>query len=150
MEPLNLPTYFFSIKEENGKKYIFDEIRRRFVSLTPEEWVRQHIIRFLTEVKHYPKQLLSIEKAFTRNRLSKRYDLLIYSRSGIPVMIVECKAPVVEISQKVFDQATRYNETYKAPYLLITNGKKHYCCRVDLVHKNYKFLNDIPVYESLE
>ena len=150
MEPLNLPTYFFSIKEENGKKYIFDEIRRRFVSLSPEEWVRQHIIRFLTEDKQYPKQLLSVEKGFTRNRLARRYDLLVYSRAGLPVMIVECKAPLVEISQKVFDQATRYNEKYKAPYLLVTNGRKHFCCRVDLSRKTYAFLSDIPTYEALE
>ena len=150
MEPLNLPTYFFCIKEEKGKKYIFDEIRRRFVSLSPEEWVRQHIIRFLTEDKQYPKQLLSIEKGFTRNQLAKRYDLLVYSRAGLPAMIVECKAPLVEISQKVFDQATRYNEKYKAPYLLVTNGRKHFCCRVDLSRKTYEFLSDIPTYEALE
>ena len=149
MEPLNLPTYSFSIKEENGKKYIFDEIRRRFVSLTPEEWVRQHIARFLSEDRHFPKQLVSIEKGFTRNRLSRRYDLLVYSRSGKPLMIVECKAPVVDISQKVFDQAIRYNEVYKAPYLLVTNGRKHFCCQLDLSSRKFEFLNDIPLYESL-
>ena len=149
MESLNLPTYFFSIKEDKGKKYIFDEIRRRFVSLSPEEWVRQHIIKFLAQEKHYPKQLISIEKGFHHSRLSRRYDLLIYERSGAPLMIVECKAPAVEISQKVFDQVTRYNEWYNAPYLLVTNGMKHFCCRIDMLKKTYEFLMDIPEFDDL-
>ncbi|MBN2482537.1 MAG: type I restriction enzyme HsdR N-terminal domain-containing protein [Bacteroidales bacterium] len=149
MEPLNLPTYSFSIKQDGDKKYIFDEIRRRYVSLSPEEWVRQNIIKYLSEDKHYPRTLMSIEKGFRRNRLSERYDLLIYDRTGEPAMIVECKAPVVEISQRTFNQATRYNEMYHARYLLVTNGRKHYCCRIDLTRKSYEFLTDIPEYDEL-
>ncbi|MBN1158719.1 MAG: type I restriction enzyme HsdR N-terminal domain-containing protein [Bacteroidales bacterium] len=149
MEPLNLPTYSFSIKEDGDKKYIFDEIRRRYVSLSPEEWVRQHIIKFLSVEKHFPRALMSIEKGFRRNRVGQRYDLLIYDRSGEPVMIVECKAPVVEIAQRTFDQATRYNEMYGARYLLITNGRKHYCCKIDMTTKSYEFLRDIPEYGEL-
>lgn len=149
MDLLNLPTYSFRIKEDKDKKYIFDEIRRRYVKLSPEEWVRQHIIKYLAEEKHYPKQLMSIEKGFHRNTFTERYDLLIYKRSGDPLMIVECKAPVVEISQKVFNQVTRYNDQYHAPFLLITNGRKHYCCHIDIKKRSYKFLKDIPEYEKL-
>ncbi len=149
MQSLNLPTYFFRIKEVKGKKYIFDEIRRRFVLLSPEEWVRQHMVRFLTTEKNFPRQLISIEKGFHYNRLAKRYDLLVYSRTGNPLMIVECKAPGVEIGQKVFDQASRYNITYQADYLLVTNGNKHYCCHIRQDRKGYEFLRDIPLYGEL-
>jgi len=149
MEPLNLPTYLFSIKEDRGKKFIFDEIRRRYVSLTPEEWVRQHIVRFLTISKSYPLQLISVEKGFPHNRLIKRYDLLVYDRCGSPVMIIECKSPSVEINQKAFDQATLYNQKYFAKYVLVTNGRKHYCCLVDMKKKSYRFLKDIPDFGEI-
>jgi len=150
MEALNLPTYFFRIKEEQGKKYIFDELRRRFVLLTPEEWVRQHIIQFLIKSKNFPKQLMSIEKGFTINRRLQRFDLLVYDRNnGHPLMIVECKAPGVEINQHVFDQAGRYNNMYKASFILVTNGLKHYCCRISIRDNTFSFLPDIPDYASL-
>lgn len=149
MEPLNLPTYLFTIKEDKGKKFIFDEIRRRYVSLTPEEWVRQHIVKFLSGEKNYPMQLISVEKGFSRNRMTKRYDLLVYDREGNPLMIVECKAPTVEINQKAFDQATLYNQNYFAKYVLVTNGQKHYCCKVDMNKKSYSFLKDIPKYNTI-
>jgi hypothetical protein len=149
MEPLNLPTYLFSIKEDRGKKFIFDEIRRRYVSLTPEEWVRQHIVKFLSGEKQFPVQLISVEKGFSQNRLAKRYDLLVYDRSGRPLMIIECKSPSVEINQKTFDQATLYNQKYLAKYVLVTNGRKHYCCIVDMKKKSYSFLKDIPAYVDI-
>jgi len=149
MESLNLPTYFFRIKEDKGKKYIFDEIRRRFVQLTPEEWVRQHIVNYLVAVKNFPRQLISVEKGFHQNRQKQRFDLLIFDRKGYPLMIVECKAPNVEINQRVFDQAGRYNNKHKAVYMLITNGIKHYCCLLNLSEKNYRFLNDIPDYQEM-
>ncbi|MBN2812919.1 MAG: type I restriction enzyme HsdR N-terminal domain-containing protein [Bacteroidales bacterium] len=150
MEPLNLPTYFFRIKEDRGKKYIFDEIRRRFVLLTPEEWVRQHMINFLVVEKHFPGQLLSVEKGFRQNRYRQRYDLLVYNRKGQPLMIVECKAPGVEINQQVFDQAGRYNHTHKAPYMLITNGMKHYCCFINIESGQYAFLPDVPDFDHMD
>lgn len=150
MEPLNLPTYFFRIKEDRGKKYIFDEIRRRFVLLTPEEWVRQHMINFLVAEKHFPGQLLSVEKGFRQNRYRQRYDLLVYNRKGQPLMIVECKAPGVEINQQVFDQAGRYNHTHKAPYMLITNGMKHYCCFINIDSGQYSFLPDVPDFDHMD
>jgi hypothetical protein len=149
MEPLNLPTYLFRIKEDRGKKYIFDEIRRRFVLLTPEEWVRQHVVNFLVSVKKFPLQLISIEKGFHQNRRRQRYDLLVYNRKAEPLMIVECKAPEVEINQHVFDQAGRYNNIHKAVYMLITNGMKHYCCLINIANKQYKFLQEIPDYNEL-
>ncbi|HLO57839.1 MAG TPA: type I restriction enzyme HsdR N-terminal domain-containing protein [Bacteroidales bacterium] len=149
MEPLNLPTYLFRLKEDRGKKYIFDEIRRRFVLLTPEEWVRQHVINFLVQVKNFPRNLISIEKGFNQNRNRQRYDLLIYNNLGNPMMIVECKAPGVEINQQVFDQAGRYNNRHKANYMLITNGVKHYCCMINLQNRQYAFLNDVPDYSSM-
>lgn len=149
MEPLNLPTYFFRIKEDRGKKYIFDEIRRRFVLLTPEEWVRQHAVNFLVKEKKFPKQLISVEKGFKQNRNRMRYDLLVYDRKGKPLMIIECKAPGVEINQHVFDQAGRYNNNHKASYMLITNGMKHYCCFIDIASRQFSFLQDVPNYDQI-
>jgi type I site-specific restriction-modification system R (restriction) subunit len=139
----------FRLKEDRGKKYIFDEIRRRFVLLTPEEWVRQHIINFLVQVKNFPRNLISIEKGFNQNRNRQRYDLLIFNNLGNPMMIVECKAPGVEINQQVFDQAGRYNNRHKANYMLITNGVKHYCCMINLENRQYAFLNDVPDYSTM-
>jgi hypothetical protein len=149
MEPLNLPTYLFRIKEVKGKKYIFDEIRRRFVALTPEEWVRQHMVNFLVNEKYFPRQLISIEKGFQQNRRRQRYDLLVFDRKGEPLMIVECKAPEVEINQHAFDQAGRYNNKHMAIYMLITNGIKHYCCLINIVNKQYAFLHEIPDYKVI-
>ena len=149
MEPLNLPTYLFRIKEDRGKKYIFDEIRRRFVQLTPEEWVRQHVVNYLVHVRNFPLQLISIEKGFSNNRRKLRYDLLVLDRKGEPLMIVECKAPDVEINQHVFDQAGRYNNKYNAAYMLITNGIKHYCCLINKLNRQYRFLQDIPDFNEM-
>jgi len=149
MEPLNLPTYLFRIKEDKGKKYIFDEIRRRFVQLTPEEWVRQHVVNYLVIVKKFPLALISIEKGFSNSRRKQRFDLLIFDRKGEPLMIVECKAPGVEINQHVFDQAGRYNNKYKAAYMLITNGMRHYCCQINKSNRQYRFLQDVPDFNEM-
>jgi type I site-specific restriction endonuclease len=149
MDPLNLPTYFFRIKQEKEKKYIFDEIRRRYVQLTPEEWVRQHVVKYLVGVKNFPQVLIAVEKGFKQLRRKQRYDLLIYDRKGQPLMIVECKAPTVEINQNAFDQASRYNVKHKAPFLLITNGRKHYCCQLNLISKQYSFLQEIPDFNDM-
>jgi type I site-specific restriction-modification system R (restriction) subunit len=149
MDPLNLPTYFFRIKQENDKKYIFDEIRRRFVLLTPEEWVRQHVVKYLIAVKNFPKILIAVEKGFSHQRRKRRYDLLIYDRHGEPLMIVECKAPNVEISQNAFDQVSRYNLMHRAPYMLISNGHKHYCCLLNMDYKQYRFLQEIPDFGEM-
>ncbi len=149
MDPLNLPTYFFRIKQGKEKKYIFDEIRRRYVVLTPEEWVRQHLVKYLVHVKHFPQLLISVEKGFSQLRRKQRYDLLIYDRNGQPLMIAECKAPAMEINQNAFDQASRYNVKHKAPYMLISNGRKHYCCQLNLDSKQYQFLQEIPDFRDM-
>jgi type I site-specific restriction-modification system R (restriction) subunit len=149
MDPLNLPTYFFKIKLDKEKKYIFDEIRRRFVLLTPEEWVRQHIIKYLEAERNFPRMLMAVEKGFSQLRRKQRYDLLIFDRNGNPLMIVECKAPSIEINQQAFDQASRYNQKHQAPYMLITNGRKHYCCELNLESNQYRFLHEIPDFGDL-
>lgn len=149
MEPLNLPTYFFRIKEDRGKKYIFDEIRRRFVLLTAEEWVRQHLVFFLIKDRNFPRSLISVEKGFVHSRRKQRYDLLVFDRNGEPLMMVECKAPDIEINQQVFDQAGRYNNHYQATYLLISNGMKHYCCLINKSNRQYRFLHEIPAYQDI-
>jgi hypothetical protein len=149
MDPLNLPTYFFRIKQEKDKKYIFDEIRRRYVLLTPEEWVRQHIVKYLVNVRNFPQMLIAVERGFQQLKRKQRYDLLIHDRNGDPLMIVECKAPTVEINQSAFDQATRYNVKHRAPYMLITNGRKHYCCQLNLENRQYRFLQEIPDFNEM-
>jgi type I site-specific restriction-modification system R (restriction) subunit len=150
MGPLNLPTYFFRIKEDRGKKYIFDEIRRRFVLLTPEEWVRQHVVNFLVTQKNFPLSLISVEKGFKNNQRKQRYDLLVFDRKGEPLMMIECKAPGIDINQHVFDQAGRYNNKYKAAYMLISNGMNHYCCLINKTSRQYRFLQEIPDYSEME
>ena len=145
MDKLNLPAYKFRISgTQKNNTLIFDTFRKKFVSLTPEEWVRQHILRFLTEEKNVPKVLISVEAGININKLVKRYDALIYDRKGKPWMIVECKAPSVAINQSVFDQVVVYNQTVRAKYILVTNGLKHYCCDMSKANRQVQFLNDIP------
>jgi hypothetical protein len=150
MEKLNLPAYSFQItKSATADLLIFDPLRKKKVLLTPEEWVRQNIIHFLIEEKKFPESLISLEAGIKVNRQSRRYDALIYSRSGTPLVLVECKAASVAILQDTFDQVTAYNRTVKANYLLITNGIKHYFCKINMETKRYEFLDDIPVFDEL-
>ncbi len=149
MDSLNLPTYSFNIKSGDKIKFIFDNIRKKFVVLTPEEWVRQNFTRYLIEEKKYPPSLLSIEYSLKLNKLEKRGDLVIFNRSGKPIMIVEFKAPRIKITQSVFDQIARYNMVLKVNYLVVTNGISHYCCKIDLDEKKCVFLKDIPDYSSI-
>jgi hypothetical protein len=149
MQALNLPTYSFNIKSEGGKNFILDVIRRKYVVLTPEEWVRQNFIRYLHEEKQYPLALMSVEAAFSLYKLSKRSDILIYNRHGQPVAIVECKAPEVTINREVFEQIIRYNLNFKLDFLIVTNGLVHYCCRLSHVHGSSEFLKEIPKYDLL-
>lgn len=147
--PLNLPTYSFRTKQVDSKVRIFDEIRKKFLVLTPEEWVRQNFIRYLAEEKGFPASLMAVETGLKLNRNQFRADLLIYSKSGKPLVIVEFKAPEVKITQKTFDQIARYNLTFEVPFLIISNGLEHYCCQVDFEAKNYNFFRDIPAYDDL-
>ncbi|MCD8309662.1 MAG: type I restriction enzyme HsdR N-terminal domain-containing protein [Prevotellaceae bacterium] len=149
MLSLNLPPYEVRISRQAGKERIFDEVRRRFVALTPEEWVRQHFVHFLLYDKGYPKALLANEVRLTLNGTIKRCDTLLYRPDLTPRMVVEYKAPDVEITQDVFNQITRYNHALHADYLTVSNGLRHYCCRIDYATGSYTFLPDIPSYNEL-
>ena len=150
MQPLNLPTYSFNIKSEGERNYIFDEIRKKYILLTPEEWVRQNFIQYLSTEKKYPKTLISVEIHFKVNKLSKRGDIILFNKMGEPLMIVECKAPSVNINQKVFDQIARYNMKFQVDYLTVTNGLKHYCCKMEYDSGGYTFLKEIPSFDEIE
>ena len=149
MLALNLPAYPHKIIAKEGKNYIFDPLRKKYVALTPEEWVRQHFVNYLVSYKNFPAGLLANEIQITLNGTKKRCDTVLYSRGLIPRMIVEYKAPDVEITQNVFDQITRYNMVLKVDYLIVTNGISHYCCQIDYQTRSYRFLADIPSYAEL-
>ena len=147
MQKLNFPTYSFRIKNSENKPFIFDPIRKKFVVLQPEEWVRQHCIQFLIQEKKYPKSLINVEKELTLNNLKKRYDIVIFKPNGNITLIVECKAPNVKIDQVTFDQIARYNLTLNSDFLMVTNGFEHYFCRMDFNEKQYVFLRTIPDFQ---
>ena len=149
MHKLNLPEHQFKYRQSGSKKYIFDEIRMKYVACTPEEWVRQNFVKYLIIALNYPKPLISIEREITVNRLVKRCDAVVFSRIGEPCMLLEFKAPEVKLNQVVFDQIVRYNIALNVRYLLISNGLKHYCCELDFVKKDYKFLSGVPDYNDL-
>jgi len=127
---------------------IFDEIRKKFILLTPEEWVRQHVVMFLISEKKYPKLHINVEKVLKVNGLTKRYDVVVFNADGSILLLVECKAPEVQIVQSVFDQIARYNMTIDAKYLMVTNGLNHYFCRIDKEQEQYTFLQDLPEYRT--
>ncbi len=149
MLSLNLPIFEKKIAVRDGKQVIFDIIRRRYVALTPEEWVRQHFVHFLIEHKGYPSALLANEVQVQLNGTRKRCDTVLYRRDLTARMIVEYKRPNVEITQQVFDQITRYNMVLRVDYLIVSNGISHYCCRMDYDTNSYTFLRDIPDYVQL-
>ena len=149
MKQLNLPEYSFKITGKEGNKIILDPIRRRYVKLTPEEWVRQNFIQYLINKGKYPPGLLGIEVMFSFNKLKRRVDILVHNRSGQPVMIVECKAPEVALDEKVFEQIATYNMKYKVLYLVVTNGDHHYACKFNHKEMSFEYLMVIPLYEEL-
>ena len=149
MQQLNFPNYNFRFKNNENKVSIFDEIRKKFIILTPEEWVRQHVVQFLMVEKKYPKSLINVEKVLKINDLRKRYDVVVFNPDGTIHILVECKAPEIKIAQTTFDQIARYNLTLKATYLMVSNGLKHYFCQMDFENEKYHFLQDIPVYNTL-
>ena len=146
MQTLNLPTYKFRIKNTKNKYLIFDIVRKKYVVLNPEEWVRQHIVHYLIEEKGYPISHIAIEKKLIINSLTKRTDILIFDTDGLPHIIVECKAPSVKITQDAFDQIARYNLKLNAKYLVVTNGLSHYYCAMDSEKEQFTFLESIPNY----
>lgn len=149
MHQLNFPSYSFKIKTEDGKKLIFDRLRKKYVALQPEEIVRQHMISYLIEEKHYPASLMNNEISISYNGLDKRCDSVVYKNNAQPIMIIEYKAPSIKISQDTFDQIAVYNMKLHVDYLLISNGINHFCCKVDRESHQLHFLKDIPTYEEL-
>lgn len=148
MQKLNFPVYSFRFKNSENKVSIFDEIRKKFILLTPEEWVRQHVVQFLLQDKKYPKSYINVEKLIKINDLSKRYDGVVFQPNGEIFLLIECKAPEVPISQQTFDQIARYNLVLKAKYLMVTNGLNHYFCQMDFENEKYVFLRELPEYSN--
>lgn len=149
MLELNLPPYEKKITKKDDKPFILDVIRRQYVALTPEEWVRQNFVHFLIEYKGYPQSLMANEVQLRLNGMSRRCDTVVYDRTLRPRVIVEYKAPSVSITQKVFEQICRYNMVLQVDYLIVSNGLAHYCCRIDYPTRSYTFLQEIPEYQSL-
>ena len=144
MTPLNLPSFEHKISGEGDKLFIFDPIRKKKVALTPEEWVRQNFLRYLVEIKAYPASRIAIEFALDLNGLSKRCDIVYFNAAGLPVLLVECKAPEVRVSQDTFDQITVYNMRMKVPFLILTNGLTHYSVQINEKDTGYQFLTEVP------
>ena len=147
--PLNLPEYPLKVKKNGSRLSVFDRLRKRYVALTPEEWVRQHFVEYLIEEKQFPAALMANEVSLTQNGIKRCCDTLVADREGQPLVIVEYKAPEIEITQQVFDQIVRYNMVLRARYLMVSNGMSHYCCQIDYENNTYSFLNDIPEYAEL-
>lgn len=149
MQKLNLPEYTFKFNVCNDKQQIFDVVRKKWVVLTEEEWVRQNFVAWLIHVKRCPLGLIAIEKELSLNSLKKRYDIVVYNSQHLPALLVECKAPGINVTQKVFDQAARYNMVLNVNYLVVTNGINHYCCFIDTFNKEFSFIDDVPEHDKL-
>jgi hypothetical protein len=149
MKPLNLPTYSLKIKSESDLEYVYDQFRRKYVRLTPEEWVRQNFAHYLVNEKSYPVSRMILEKSLRFNKMSKRCDILVSNDSGEPIVMIECKAPDIKIGQNTFEQVSVYNIVFHVEYLIITNGLQHYCCIVDFEKRSVNFMNEIPDYEKI-
>jgi hypothetical protein len=150
MEKLNLPQYDFKTRQlAEGSLEIFDPVRKKYLKLTPEEWVRQNFIQYLVNEKNYPQSLVLIEKGLTLNRMKKRFDAVVYSKQGNPLVLIEFKSPKVNLEQKVFEQIASYNLQLKVKYLIVSNGLKHYCCSINYANNKIVFLTDIPLYDEL-
>ena len=149
MVQLNLPPYQIRVKETHGRKQIFDILRRKYVALTPEEWVRQHFIHYLVEHKNYPSSLLANEVPLQIGEKRMRADSVLYDNQLHPRMIIEYKAPNITLTQKVFDQITIYNLLLHVDYLIVSNGMTTYICKMDYEKQTYKFLEAIPNYENI-
>lgn len=146
---LNLPFYIFKTKTVKQSTQIFDTIRKKFIELTPEEWVRQHFINYLITEKKYPASLFLIEKGIKVKTMNKRTDIIVYSaNSASPHLLVECKAPTIKITQDAFMQAANYNLTQKVTFLIVTNGINHFCCKMNYTDNSFEFIEEIPEYSG--
>lgn len=146
---LNFPEYRFDIRDDKGKMFIFDPVRKKEIRLTPEEWVRQNIIRYLSEELGYPLSHIVLEKSLKIHHCSKRCDILAYDQNLKPALLVECKSPEIKVSAKVFEQIARYNIAFLVPWLMVSNGLTHYAAFVDHVNKSVRHLEHIPAYSEL-
>jgi len=149
LQPLQLPPYPFKIIEHNGQLTLFDSIRKKHIIITPEEWVRQHFVQYLINQKGYPKTLIKLEGGLKLHGNTKRTDIVVFNPSGEKILLIECKAPSVNIDQKVFDQVARYNMVHKVGLLVVSNGLKHYYCRIDFINQKYRFIDDLPDYKNI-
>ncbi len=147
MQQLNLPEYQFKLRKNGNNNEIFDALRKKYVVLTPEEWVRQNILQFLIKERNFPASLIAVEIGLKYNQMQKRADILSYDKHGQPYLLVECKAPEVKITQETFHQIARYNMTFKVKYLVVTNGLNHFCCLMDYSNNTFTYLETIPIYE---
>ncbi|MCP9201118.1 type I restriction enzyme HsdR N-terminal domain-containing protein [Gramella sp. GC03-9] len=148
MQKLNFPSYSFRFKNSQNKIAVFDDLRKKFIILTPEEWVRQHCVKFLKEEKKYPYSLINVEKQLKLAGLTKRYDIVVFEPDGKIKIVVECKAPSVKITQDTFDQIARYNMSLQAEFLMVTNGLQHFFCKLDYENETYIFLKELPQYKQ--
>jgi hypothetical protein len=149
LQPLQLPPYPFKIVEQNGVLTIFDEIRKKHIIITPEEWVRQHFVQYLINQKGYPKSLIKLEGGLKLHGKARRTDIVVFNSKGERILLIECKAPSVSIDQKVFDQVARYNMVHKVSLLAVSNGLKHYYCRIDFDKQSYSFIEELPQYKEV-
>jgi len=147
--PLNLPSYPLPIKVEQDKHWVFDSIRKKYLVLTPEEWVRQHFVWFLIYECGCPKNLIAVEMGLRVHQMRRRSDIVVFNKRGKACLIVECKAPHIRINQKTFDQIAQYNIQLQVKYLVVSNGLQHYCCYVDWDNKSYHFIENVPHYAQI-
>lgn len=147
MYQLNLPTFDYKLKKVDGKVWIFDMIRKKYIVLTPEEWVRQHFIHHLINNFRYPKALLKVEGGLVYNQLQKRSDIIVFDRQGKPWMVVECKSPALNLSENTLSQAAVYNSTLKAKFITVTNGIVHYCSSINWEEGKTNLLDSLPAYD---
>ena len=150
MQVLNLPKTELKVTTKDGKPQVFDHLRRKYVALTPEEWVRQQFVHYLIGQKGYPAECIGNEVSITLNGTRKRCDSVVYGREAEPLMIIEYKAPSVDITQQVFEQISRYNIQLRVKWLIVSNGLQHYCCRIDYESGTYQFVEDIPTYNEIK
>ncbi|WP_277017386.1 type I restriction enzyme HsdR N-terminal domain-containing protein [Flavobacterium lindanitolerans] len=146
MQQLNFNSYDFRFRNTEGRISIFDEIRKKFIILTPEEWVRQNVVQYLLQEKKYPKSYINVEKVIKINGLVKRYDVVVFQPNGKLFLLVECKSTDIAINQTTFDQIARYNMVLESEYLMVTNGLNHYFCQMDYKNEKYNFLKELPAF----
>jgi len=150
MEELNLPVYPFRYKDVGQRKYIFDSFRKKYILLTAEENVRQHFVRYLSEIHNYPAGRIGIEVSLKYGTIERRCDIVVYNKKMLPALIIECKAPSISINESVFDQIVRYHMVMKSTFIGVTNGKRHFCCKVNAETGKWEFLKNFPDYSEIE